>query len=150
MNVKLKIETYCVYQERCHQEVEEKLKQLGADADERNAIIVHLITHNFLNETRFACSFARGKHRIKNWGKIRIVNELKFRNISTFNINEALKEINEDEYLETLNQIAEKIWNTTTEKNVLKKRKKCCDYLLRKGYESHLVYDAIRVLEKRE
>jgi regulatory protein len=37
------------------------------DADE--TIIVKLIQDNFLNESRFACSFARGKHRIKFWGE---------------------------------------------------------------------------------
>ena len=69
----LKLEYYCSYQERCHQEVVDKLYQLGMKSDEIDAIVVHLLQHNFLNEERFARSFARGKHRIKSWGKIRIV-----------------------------------------------------------------------------
>jgi regulatory protein len=73
-----KIEHYCAYQERCH-EVESKLRSMKMDADESDQIIAHLIKENFLNEERFACSFARGKHRIKHWGTIRITNELKFR-----------------------------------------------------------------------
>mgnify|MGYP006126810111 CR=1 FL=1 len=78
----LKLEYYCSYQERCHQEVVDKLYQLGMKSDEIDTIVVHLLQHNFLNEERFARSFARGKHRIKSWGKIRIVNELKQRHIS--------------------------------------------------------------------
>jgi regulatory protein len=74
-----KIEHYCAYQERCHTEVEQKLRTMKMDSEEIDEIIAHLIGSNFLNEERFACSFARGKHRIKQWGKIRITNELKFR-----------------------------------------------------------------------
>jgi regulatory protein len=63
-----KIEHYCAYQERCHTEVEQKLRTMKMDSEEIDEIIAHLIGSNFLNE-RFACSFARGKHRIKQWGK---------------------------------------------------------------------------------
>jgi regulatory protein len=61
-------------------------------------IIFHLLQHNFLNETRFAEAFARGKFRVKKWGKTRIIRELKYREISQYNITLALKEIPEDEY----------------------------------------------------
>jgi regulatory protein len=110
-------------------------------------IIVHLIDHNFLNEERFACSFARGKHRIKHWGKIRIVNELKFRNISSYNINTALKEISEEEYQINFHALADRHWQTMKENDSLKKRKKFCDFLLRKGFESNLVYEKVKELE---
>lgn len=145
-----KIEHYCAYQERCHDEVESKLKSFKMTADEIDEIIVKLIADNFLNETRFACSFARGKHRIKQWGTIRIVNELKFRHISTYNITQALKEISPEEYEETFENLAQKTWKAITEKNRLKKRKKFCDMLLRKGFESDLVYAKVKELEKTE
>jgi regulatory protein len=111
-------------------------------------IIVHLIDQNFLNEERFACSFARGKHRIKYWGNIRIVNELKFRNISSYNIKTALKEISEEEYYTNFHFIADRYWETMKENDSLKKRKKFCDYLLRKGFESNMVYEKVKDLEK--
>jgi regulatory protein len=142
-----KIEHYCAYQERCHNEVVEKLKSYKLTSDESDAVIVHLITHNFLNEERFACSFARGKHRIKSWGKIRIVNELKFRNISKYNIDKALKEFSEAEYADTFHKLADNHWETMRENNSLKKRKKFCDFLLRKGFESNLVYEKVKELE---
>ena len=48
----------------------------------------------------------------------------------------------------TFETLAEKHWETTTEKNDLKKRKKFCDYLLRKGWESERVYEKVKELEK--
>jgi regulatory protein len=142
-----KMEHYCAYQERCHDEVIQKLKSLNMIPQAIDAIVVHLLDHNFLNEERFACSFARGKFRIKQWGKRRITNELKARNISKYNIDRALKEIPEGEYLEAFHNLAEKLWETTRETNILKKKKKVMDYLLRKGYESNLVQEKIYAFE---
>jgi regulatory protein len=143
-----KLEHFCAYQERCHAEVTSKLYDLKMTVEEMDQIIVHLIQENFLNETRFACSFARGKHRIKHWGKIRITNELKFRQISNANITLALKEISAQEYQNTFDELSERCWHSIIEKNSLKKRKKFCDYLLRRGYESNLVYDKLKEFEQ--
>ncbi len=142
-----KLEFFCSYQERCQDEVIKKLKSMDMIPQVIDVIVVHLIENNFLNEERFACSFARGKHRIKFWGKIRIVNELKFRNISKYNINTALKEITNDEYFTNLDIYSQKTWVNIKENNIQKKRKKFCDYLLRKGFESNLVYEKLKELE---
>ena len=142
-----KIEFFCSYQERCHEEVVSKLRSMKMDSDEIDEIMVHLIASNFLNEERFACSFARGKHRIKHWGKIRIINELKFRKIAQNLINTALKEITPEEYLETFHTLAERHWETIRESDALKKKKKFCDYMLRRGFESNLVFEKSRELE---
>lgn len=142
-----KIEHYCAYQERCHEEVEQKLRSMKMDSEEIDQIIAHLINDNFLNEERFACSFAKGKHRIKHWGKIRITNELKFRGINQTIINIALKEISPEEYFETFDTLSNRQWESIQETNSLKKRKKFCDYLLRRGFESNLVYEKVKELE---
>ena len=145
-----KLEHYCAYQERCHEEVIQKLWTLKMSKQEADEIIAYLIASNFLNESRFACSFARGKHRIKFWGKVRIVNELKFRNISTYNINLALKEITSEEYLSTFDSLARRHWESIRETNTQKKQKKFCDFMLRKGFESNLVYEKMKELENSD
>lgn len=145
-----KLEYYCSYQERSHNEVIEKLKSFFLTSEERDTIIVHLIQENFLNEERFACAFARGKHHIKKWGKVRIVNELKFRNISKYNIDKALQEFTTEEYLHAFHELAEKQWEFIKESNSLKKKKKFCDYMLRKGWESHLVFEKLTDLTNDE
>jgi regulatory protein len=142
----LKLEYYCSYQERCHQEVVQKSYELGMNSQEIDIIVVHLLQHNFLNEERFARSFTRGKHRIKQWGKIRIINELKFRHIAAPNIKLALTEISEAQYQDTFHKLAERHWETIRETDVQRKKKKWCDYLLRKGWESNLVYDKVKEL----
>ncbi|KGO96127.1 regulatory protein RecX [Flavobacterium enshiense] len=147
---KRKLEFYCSYQDRCHYEVVEKLKSLNMIPQAIDAIAVHLIENNFLNEERFALSFARGKHNIKNWGKVRIVNELKFRQISKYNIERALKEIPTEEYLKNFHELAERQWESIKERNPQKKKKKFCDYFLRKGFESNLILEKINDLSEYE
>lgn len=143
-----KLEQYCAYQERCHADVHTKLRSLTNDSSEIDDVIVHLIEHNYLNEERFARAFARGKNRIKHWGKSRIVAELKQRKISATIIKLALTELDENEYDASFLAIAEKKWESLNEPNIMKKRKKFCDFLLRKGYDSAQVYVVMREIER--
>lgn len=140
------LENYCAYQERCHKDVIDKLKSMRMIPEAIDKIVVHLITNNYLNEERFAKAFARGKFRIKKWGKNRIIRELKFRQISDYAIKEALKEIDEVEYYKTLTELTEKRILQVKEKNSYKRKKKVADYLLYRGWESHLVYEKINEL----
>ena len=142
-----KMEYYCAYQERCYKEVEEKLYSFSSNQSEKDEILTYLIENNFINEERFAQSFIRGKHNYKLWGKNRIVNELKFRNISSRNIQTALKEIPETTYLHNFHALAEKNWETIKEPKGQKRNKKFVDFLLRKGYETNLIYDKLRELD---
>lgn len=109
-------------------------------------IVDHLIRENFLNEERFSKNFARGKFRIKKWGRNRITLELKKRQVSRFNIAAALKEIDDDDYLNTLDELAQKRLKRITETHLQKRKKKLADYLLYRGWESHLVYAKINEL----
>ncbi len=135
-----KMEHYCAYQERCHQEVLQKLKSMGLIAIAQEKVMLHLLENNFLNETRFAKAFARGKFSIKKWGRIRIKNELKIREISAYNISIALKEIAAEDYETTFDALALKRLQQLREPNKFKKRKKLADYLLYRGWESDKVY----------
>ena len=122
--------------------------------DAIDLIIHHLLQHNYLNETRYAQAFSRGKFRTKKWGKIRIIRELKLRNISKYNIDLSLKEIPEDEYRSTFDELAEKRFRQLSsdlpdrESGIAlqKKRRKLADYLLYRGWESGLVWEKVREL----
>ena len=104
---KRRMERYCAYQERCHKEVVTKLRQMRMIPEAIDVIVAYLIEENFLNEERFARSYARGKFRFKKWGRVRITRELKFREISRYNIACAMEEI-EDDYQEVFDTLAEK------------------------------------------
>ncbi len=143
-----KLEHYCAYQERCHKEVVQKLTSMYIIPEAIDVIMVHLIQHNFLNEERFAKTFVNGKFKIKAWGRRRLTFELKQKNISKVNINQALATISEVDYNEYFNYLAEKKANSIKERNLFKKKKQFVDYFLYRGWESHLVYDKVNELIK--
>ncbi len=134
-----KLQRYCAYQDRCHKEVRSKLLDLGMYGDDLEDIIVSLIQDDFLNEERFARSYARGKFRMKKWGRVKITRELKFRNISPYCLKKGLSEINEEEYLGVLMELLVKKSGSLREKDRYKKRKKLFDYALNKGFETELI-----------
>lgn len=145
---KKKLENYCAYQERCHKEVQQKLKDMHMIPEAIDVVIAHLLEHNFLNEERFAKTFVMGKFKIKKWGRRRLALELKQKDISKYNINLALNTIGDEEYIDTFNALAEKKAQSIRESNILKKKKKLADYLLYRGWEPHLVYEKVNELVK--
>ena len=94
-----KLESFCSYRERCTSEINQKLYQLKADANDFEFYINYLKENNFLNETRFANSFARGKNAIKKWGRKKIVMELKSKQIDNATVQQSLLQIDEGMYL---------------------------------------------------
>ena len=141
-----KLEQYCAYQERCHKEVADKLKELGMIPAAMDTIISQLIQDNYLNETRFAQSFARGKFRIKKWGKNRIVRELKLRYISDYNIKMGMKEISDTDYESTFYQLFEKRKLEVAQLSKPQQKKKILSYLSYRGWEHPRIYNALNEL----
>ncbi len=145
-----KIKQYCDYQERCHAEVREKLYSFGLYKNDVEPIISLLIDENYLNEERFAILYAGGKFRIKQWGKIKIKQALKFKQVSDYCIKKALKEIDDLSYEKTFQKLAEqKLKTIMGEKNIFVKKRKLQDYLLQKGYENSLIGEVVNKIGKK-
>lgn len=131
---------FCAYQERSHSEVRTRLLNLGQRGHAVENIIANLIDENFLNEERFANAFATGKFRMKKWGRVKIENELKLRQVSSYCIKNALQQIEEKEYDKTLESVLKKKWKTTAGIQVYQRKIKTAQYLISRGYESDLVW----------
>jgi regulatory protein len=143
-----RIRHFCAYQERAQQEVREKLYALGMTKDEVEEIISDLITDNFLNEARFAESFARGHFRIKAWGKQKIKFALQQKRVSPLNIKKALQSIDELEYKKTLLTLATKKWNSLKGERGMSRMAKTNSFLNQRGFESSLIMPILQALNK--
>ena len=139
---KLKAGNYCAYQERTQQEVRDKLYGIGLYSDEVEQVLTELITENYVNEERFAKSFAGGKFRLKQWGKKKIVYALKQRNISSYCIEQGLKEISDEEYEYVITQLVERKSNQLQGEIFIVKNK-IARYLVGKGFENELVWSIV-------
>lgn len=140
----IKAEHYCAYQERSQQEVRNKLYDWGLWPNEVEQVISELIESNFLNEERFAKAYVSGKFKIKHWGKIKIKQGLKLKQITDKMIIAALKTIDYDEYLATILKTAEKKLPLIKEKDAYKRKYKLITYLLSKGFENDLIIEVLK------
>ena len=141
------LQHYCAYQDRCHKDARQKLRELRMFGEEAEQVICDLIAEKYLDEERFARSFARGKFKIKRWGRAKITRELKQRDISAYCIKKAMTEIEDEDYLQTLED--ELLRRNRIEKKGLHpylKRRKLADYMFQRGYESFLTWEAINRL----
>ena len=144
-----RIRHYCAYQERAQQEVRDKLYELGMTMDEVEEIMSDLIAENFLNEERFATQFAGGHFRIKGWGKVKIQHALQQKRVSSFNIKIGLKAIDEDAYLQTLQALATKKWNSLKGERGLSRMAKTRAFLHQRGFEPILYQPIVQALYKK-
>jgi len=138
-----KIRQYCGYRERCHFEVKEKLFGLGLVKKEVETLICRLLEEDYLNEERFAIQFAGGHFRIKKWGKMKIIYELRQKRVGENIIKRALKEIEEADYTASLQKLARVKWNSLKGEQGLTRQAKTRAYLLQKGYEAQAIQQVI-------
>lgn len=141
---------YCAYQERSHSEVKQKLWDLGVWKSEHDEIISSLIEDDYLNEERFAKAFVGGKFRMKDWGRKKIYYGLKEKGVGEYLIKQAMKEIDEEAYQQTLQQLAEKKYESLKGDQYLVRKKKLTDYLLQKGFEPALVSEVVRGFDSKK
>ena len=138
-----KAASFCAYQERTQQEVRQRLDAWDIYGDDAEELIAELITQNYLNEERFATSFAGGKFRIKGWGKRKITQHLKQRGITGRNLETALNDIKPLDYRATLTDLLAKKRRQVRDDNPLIVKQKLARYALSKGYESSLIWEVL-------
>lgn len=137
-----KAASYCAYQERTQDEVKQRLKKWNVWGDEADEIIAELISMNYLSEERFAKTYAGGKFRVKNWGRMKIRQELNRRGLSTYSIEKGMDEIGDEDYVSGLRELLSKKRDllSKTETDPFKLKQKLARFALGKGYESELVW----------
>ena len=146
----VKAQNLCAYQEKCEYDIRKKLYDWNAKPENFDDIINQLIQDKFIDEQRYAISFAKEKFRFNKWGKIKIEYTLKQKNLPSNIIYNALNEINETDY------------NSVLEKELLKKLKSIKDtdeytiksklarFAISKGFENGKVFDMVStILEKK-
>ena len=143
-----KAKHYCAYQERSHYETAVKLYGFGLYKTEVDQILSQLIEEDYLNEERYAIHFAGGKFRVNKWGKVKIQYHLKQKKVSSYSIKKALHEIDEQNYLETLQKLAADKWNNLKEEQYINRLAKTTHYLLQKGFEPELISQTLTAIRK--
>ena len=138
-----KIQSYCLYQDRCIKEVKNKLYSFKVSSQLVENIVEYLIDNDYLNEERYTKMFIQGKLRIKKWGRIKLKYELRSKGIDIKIINEHINQINEEDYIEYFNEFS------TNKIKFLKgtlnqKKRTFINYFTYRGWENDLIYQKLR------
>ncbi len=134
-----KARRYCALQERCHQEVRDKLYGWGSHPEEVEQVIGQLIAEGFLNEQRFAEHYAVSKFRQKGWGRVKIRAALKFKKVSAPCIKNGLAAIDDEEYIAYLANAVEKLRTKTKGRDEWEREQRVKKHLLGKGFEGDVI-----------
>ncbi len=143
-----KAQRYCSVQDRCHSEMRTKLYEWGANGEIIDSVLASLVEDRFLDEERFAKSYARGKFRIKEWGRVKIKMALKQKGVEPPNILIGLREIETEDYHKTLLSILQKYYHSHVEGNVAQATNKAIQYAISRGFEPELVFEKATEIEK--
>jgi regulatory protein len=141
-----KLRHYCRYQERCHNEVKNKLFELGVDKNEHDEMIMDMIEENYLDEERFALAFTIGRFKMKQWGRKKIQYALKEKMVSEDSIQKAIKQIDERNYIYSLKKIAKEKYASLKNEQYLIRKRKTMDYLMQKGFEIELIRTVLETM----
>ncbi|WP_375181743.1 regulatory protein RecX [Chryseobacterium sp.] len=139
--IKMKLVNYCVYQDRCHAEVEQKMREFLLIDEAKEEILLYLMKENYLNEERFTRSYIRGKFYIKHWGKTKIKIHLKQKQISDKLINLCFDEIDEDDYNKTIRRIYQDYYDKQSGLKEYQRKAKTIKYLMSRGFEYEKIID---------
>ena len=134
--------SFCAYQERSPAEVLERLREWQVRGEDAAWVVNRLQEENFLDEARFARSFAGGKFRVKRWGRVKIRHELRLHGLSEPLVRLGLQEINEADYRRTLLDLLAKKNAALRDEDPIARRQKLIRFGLAKGYENELVWQA--------
>lgn len=137
--IKQKMVNYCVYQDRCHAEVEQKMRDFLLIPEAKDEIFLYLMKENYLNEERFTRSYIRGKFYIKHWGRNKIRMNLKMKGINEKLISNSMNEIVDSDYEKTLLKIYTNYYESQRGLKDYQKRSKAIKHLLSKGYEYDII-----------
>ena len=135
-DLKLKLERYCAYQDRCTQDVLQKIKKIGIEDSEKIKITLHhLESLGFIDDSRFVNSFISGKVSIKKWGVNKIKSSLFEKRLDCELIDRGLNKIDKSLYEKNLRSLFEKKSKELTGfETDFTKKSKIIRYLSGKGY----------------
>ena len=137
-----KARKYCAYQERCLADVKTKLKEWNAADRTVEKIIQNLEKEDYINEERYAISFALGKLRNNKWGRNKIFYAMSRKKIPEIYIQMGLNEIDEEEYVDTLKTVLKS--KKIDEKDEFKRQNKLVKYAVQKGFQSSLAWKVVK------
>lgn len=141
-----KAEALCSRQEYCRSDIRKKLAKWDISPDDIEKIMAHLVAEKFIDENRYARFFVRDKFRFNRWGRHKIRWQLKQKEVPAEIIDEALGQIDEEEYSQKLEDVVKEKYRQVKNKEPIKQKAAIIRNAVSKGYEYHEVIPIVEQL----
>ena len=135
----------CARSEQCTYDITTKLYKAGLPREKREEIIEYLTANRYLDDARFARSFASYKVRFSAWGKKKIRMALAAKRIDSTLIIDALDAIDDEDYAEAIRRVIESKRRDYDPADH-EQRAKLYRSLLSRGFESDMISNALASL----
>lgn len=141
-----KASAYCATAEHCEADVRTKLQTWACSPEHIDKIIDYLKQENFLNEQRYCNAFVRDKFRFNQWGKTKIAMMLRTKNIAEETIAEALEQIDDETYQQTVTTLLQTKLKGLKYRDEYDRKAKLIRFAQGRGFEYGIIATAIEQL----
>lgn len=148
--LKYKAEAYCSTTEHCPAEVMAKLIQWGADGEMSERILEHLQKECYVDSVRFCRAFVRDKYRFARWGRVKIVQALRMKHLSSEEIEAGVAEIDEEEYAKGLRDLLRQKNKSVSGKNEYERNTKLIRFAVGRGFTMGEVLRYVKQIDPDE
>ena len=135
-----RIMPYCARAERCTQDVIRKLTSWNVPEEEMGMIVEILMNEKFLDDVRYANSFAGDKWKLDQWGRDKISNGLFQKGISEVLVQNALDTIDMDQYISGMEIVLSKKRDTIRKETLISQMKKILSFGVSRGFEEEFIW----------
>ena len=139
-----KAAAYCTLCERCISEVTTKLTAWGVPFAEQRKIIARLQEEKFIDEQRYCRAFANDKLRFNHWGRKKIIFALYEKKLPKDFVNDAVEEIDEEEYMNVLKEVIAIKSREFKGKDDYSTRQKLMRFAASRGFEAGAIMRVIK------
>lgn len=133
----------CSQSEYCKAQIMEKLSLWNVSVQDAYNIMDYLVKEKYIDNKRFARAYCHDKFCYNHWGRIKIRQMLRHLRLSDEEIEEGMQAINDDDYLEALNDVLQAKDRSLREKDIYLRKAKLVRHLLSRGFETDLAVDAV-------
>lgn len=133
----------CSGSEHCTSQIMEKLSLWNVSPQDAYDIMDYLVKEKYIDNSRFARAYCHDKFCYNHWGRIKIRQMLRHLRLNDEEIEEGMETIDEEDYLEALNDVLQAKDRTLKDKDKYLRKAKLVRHLLSRGFETELAISAV-------
>ncbi|MCG8582213.1 MAG: RecX family transcriptional regulator [Bacteroidales bacterium] len=133
----------CSRKEYCTGDIKKKLVNWELSEEEVEKAIEWLVSEKFIDDKRYAAYYVRDKFRFNGWGRIKIRYQLRGKQIASDIVDDALEQINEEEYLEMLAELLHSKKRSVKNKDTWQTKAALARFAQSRGFEPDVVFRKI-------